>query len=162
MSILSDWGCLVTFRNSLKTASCAAAALLAALAVFTLPAFAGEDSAAGKWRIYHPQSGQPHMIVEIAAKDGVLEGHIVELEDGPKDAVCWSCTGENHNKPLAGMKIVWDAKWDGSGWSGGYLLRPATGMVSPARFDLESDGKALQMTTGRGPLRVAQRWERIE
>ncbi|MEP0708735.1 MAG: DUF2147 domain-containing protein [Parvibaculum sp.] len=152
----------MTFLNSVKAASGAAAVLLTASALFALPALAGPDSAAGKWRIYHPQSGQPHMIVEIEAEDGVLEGHIVELEDGPKDAVCWSCAGENHNKPLAGMKIVWDAKWDGSGWSGGYLLRPATGMVSPARFDLESDNKALKMTTGRGPLRVTQRWERIE
>ncbi|MEQ8378639.1 DUF2147 domain-containing protein [Parvibaculum sp.] len=152
----------MTFLNSVKAASGAADVLLTASALFALPALAGPDSAAGKWRIYHPQSGQPHMIVEIEAEDGVLEGHIVELEDGPKDAVCWSCAGENHNKPLAGMKIVWDAKWDGSGWSGGYLLRPATGMVSPARFDLESDNKALKMTTGRGPLRVTQRWERIE
>src|SRR5690606_38248735 len=148
----------MTFRNF----AIAALALLGSFVLQTLPALAGPDSAAGKWRIHHPQSGEPHMIVEIAAKDGVLEGHIVELADGPKDAVCWSCERENHSRRLTGMKIVWDATWDGSGWGGGYLLRPATGMVSPARFDLESDGKALKMTTGRGPLRVTQRWERIE
>ncbi|MEQ8267930.1 MAG: DUF2147 domain-containing protein [Parvibaculum sp.] len=127
-----------------------------------LPAAAETSSPDGKWRIYHPQSGQPHMIIEIEQKDGALEGHIVELVDGPKDAVCWSCTGDNHNKPLTGMKIIGDARWDGKGWSGGYLLRPATGMVSPAYYELLPDGKALQMTTGRGPLRVTQKWERVE
>lgn len=149
----------MTIRNS------AAALLLAFAFAFTAgaPAMAADaPSAAGKWRIYHPQSGEPHMIVEIEDKSGTLEGKIVKLEDGPQDAVCWSCQGENHNKPLVGMKILWDAKWDGKGWSGGYLMRPATGMVSPAYYELLPDGKALQMTTGRGPLRVAQKWERVE
>ncbi len=140
------------------------ALLLTAACILSLalPAAADTSSAAGKWRIYHPQGGQPHMIVEIEDKSGTLQGKIVELVDGPQDAVCWSCTGENHNKPLVGMKILWDARWDGKGWSGGYLLRPATGMVSPAYYELLPDGKALQMTTGRGPLRVSQKWERVE
>lgn len=139
-----------------------AALLLATACAFpALPAMADTSSPDGKWRIYHPQSGQPHMIVEIEQKDGTLEGRIIELADGPKDAVCWSCTGDNHNKPLAGMKIIWDARQDGNGWSGP-LLRPATGMVSPAYFELMPGGEALQMTTGRGPLRVTQKWERIE
>ncbi|ABS64256.1 conserved hypothetical protein [Parvibaculum lavamentivorans DS-1] len=140
-----------------------AALLLAGACTFSAvqPAAADTSSPGGKWRIYHPQSGQPHMIIEIEEKGGALEGHIVELADGPKDAVCWSCSGENHNKPLAGMKIIWDARQDGQGWSGA-LLRPATGMVSPAYFELVPGGAALQMTTGRGPLRVTQKWERIE
>ncbi|PKQ07024.1 MAG: hypothetical protein CVT72_04680 [Alphaproteobacteria bacterium HGW-Alphaproteobacteria-11] len=145
----------------MKLRNFGAALLLAALAA--LPAGAGDvTSPNGQWRIYHPQSGEPHMIVRMDEKDGMLEGHIVELAEGPKDQVCWNCTGENQNKPLAGLKFVWGAKWDGKGRGGGYLLRPATGTVSPAYFELAMGGKALQMTTGRGPLRVTQKWERTD
>lgn len=145
-----------------RTLARLAAALLAAATLFALPALADNSGATGKWLVHHPASGEPLMIVEIEEKDGALEGHIVKLAEGPEDAICWSCTGENRNKPLAGMKFLAGFHPDAGGWSGGFLLRPATGTVSPARLDLVDGGKALQMTTGRGPLRVEQKWERID
>ena len=148
-----------TFRSFLLGAATAA---FGAAALFSLPALAGEGMAAGKWMIHHPLSGAPLMIVEIEDKGGELEGHIVKLADGPEDAICWSCTGENRNKPLAGMKFLSGFRPDAQGWSGGFLMRPATGTVSPATLVLVDGGKALQMTTGRGPLRVDQKWERID
>lgn len=133
-----------------------------AAAIVAHPALADSGSAAGRWMIHHPLSGESLMIVEIEEKDGALEGYIVKLASGPEDAICWSCTGENRNKPLAGMKFLSGFRPDAMGWSGGFLLRPATGTVSPARLSLVDGGKALLMTTGRGPLRVDQKWERID
>ncbi|MAU60125.1 MAG: hypothetical protein CMI62_05265 [Parvibaculum sp.] len=151
-----------TRRLSRGLAALAAAALLALPALTASPASAASGSAEGKWLIHHPASGEPLMIVEIEEENGALEGHIVKLADGPEDAICWSCTGENRNKPLAGMKFLSGFRPDAQGWSGGFLLRPATGTISPARLGLVDGGKALQMTTGRGPLRVDQKWERID
>lgn len=137
------------------------AALLLA-ATFALPSTATDaTSPAGQWRIYHPLTSEPYMIVEIEVENGEIEGHIVELADGPKDAICWSCIGEHKNKPLAGMEFIKNGKWDGRGWTA-VMMRPATGMVAPAYFVLEPGGQALHMTTGRGPLQVDQRWQRVE
>ncbi|MBX3491935.1 MAG: DUF2147 domain-containing protein [Parvibaculum sp.] len=130
-------------------------------AALALPASADTSSPAGQWRIYHPLTNEPFMIVEIEVENSELEGQIVGLADGPRDAICWSCIGENRNKPLAGMEFIKNGKWDGRGWTA-VMMRPATGMVSPAYFALEADGEVLHMTTGRGPLQVDQRWQRIK
>lgn len=139
----------------------AAAAFIAAAAFAAPAAQADNTSPAGKWRIYHPVTSEPYMIVEIEEKNGELSGHIVGLADGPADAICWSCIGENKNKPLAGMEFIKDGKWNGQGWAA-LMMRPATGMVAPAFFQLEPGGEAIHMTTGRGPLQVDQRWQRID
>lgn len=152
----------MTFGIRRLALMCALALFSGAAALFAHPAIADSGSAAGKWMIHHPLSGEPLMIVEIEEKDGALEGHIVKLAEGPEDAICWSCTGENRNKPLAGIKFLSGFRPDAMGWSGGFLLRPATGTVSPARLELVDGGRALLMTTGRGPLRVDQKWERID
>jgi len=109
----------------------------------------------GTWRMLHPQTGAAHMIIEIADKNGELEGRIAELADGPADAVCWNCVGERKNQPLAGMVILWDVTPVSGGWNA-VILRPATGMINSARIELENGGKALKIISGRGPLRVAQ------
>ena len=136
-------------------------AAIVASAFAAAAAQADSASPAGKWRIYHPVTSEPYMVVEIEEKNGELSGHIVGLADGPADAICWSCIGENKNKPLAGMEFIKEGKWNGQGWMA-VMMRPATGMVSPAFFRLEQDGRALHMTTGRGPLQVDQRWQRVE
>lgn len=139
-----------------------AAAVFIAAAAFAAPAARADDtSPAGKWRIYHPVTSEPYMIVEIEESNGELTGHILGLADGPDDAICWSCIGENKNKPLAGMEFIKNGKWTGQGWAA-VMMRPATGMVAPALFRLEPGGKALHMTTGRGPLQIDQRWQRID
>lgn len=137
------------------------AAFAVASALVALPASAGSLSPEGTWRVHHPVTSEPYMIIEIEESNGEIEGHIVKLADGPEDAICWSCIGDLKNKPLTGMKILESAQFDGKGWNG-VLMRPATGMVAPAYFEVEPDGAALHMTTGRGPLRVDQRWERID
>lgn len=146
--------------QALKTAG-ALAGLAMATALVALPASAGSTSPEGTWRIYHPVTSEPFMILKIEENNGEIEGHIVKLADGPEDAICWSCIGDLKNKPLAGMKILEGGKFDGKGWNG-VLMRPATGMVAPAYFEVEPDGNAIHMAAGRGPLRVDQRWERIE
>lgn len=152
-----------TRRPARITAALAGAAALFVLpALSSLPAMAENGSATGKWMVHHPLSGEPLMIVEIEEENGALEGTVIGLADGPEDAICWSCTGEAKNKPLKGLKFLSGFRPDAKGWSGGFLLRPATGTVSPARLDLVMQGKALQMTTGRGPLQVNQKWERID
>lgn len=35
-------------------------------------------------------------------------------------------------------------------------------MISPAHINRENDGKVLKVTAARGPVRVAQGWERVE
>ena len=151
----------MTIRFSKGRLAIAAAAFIS-LAAFAAPAAnADSTSPAGKWRIYHPVTSEPYMIVEIEEENGELTGHIVGLADGPADAICWSCMGENKNKPLAGMEFIKNGKWNGQGWVA-VMMRPATGMVAPAFFRLEPGGKALHMTTGRGPLQVDQRWQRID
>jgi len=136
--------------------------ILALLVAMPLPSVA-QDSPAGRWRTIDDSTGKPKSIVEIyAAKDGRFAGKVVEvldLKDGP-DPRCDKCKGDNRDKPIKGMVILWGLKPDGSGkWSGGHVLDPENGKTYKSKLAMR-DGDRLEMSGCIAFLCRTQMWSR--
>ena len=71
---------------------------------------------------------------------------ILDLKEGP-DPLCVKCSGNNKDKPIKGMVILWGLKPNGVGrWSGGHVLDPENGKTYKAKLDLLDDGRKLGMS----------------
>jgi len=72
----------------------------------------------GRWKTIDDESKKPKSIVLIYEEDGKLYGKIEKLLD-PKpddpDPVCKKCEGELKDKPVLGLRMMWNFKKDGSG-----------------------------------------------
>jgi len=136
------------------------ALLLSTALVF--PAWADTSSPIGKWRTFHPDTGAPNTIVEIAEANGKLEGTIVELLAGATETNCAKCEGERKDQSLVGMVILWDLTPERGGWGGGTILRPATGGTANASVKLADGGQKLDVKGSRGIASRTQTWERAE
>ena len=62
------------------------------------------------------------------------------------------------------MRILWDLKRNGDGWSGGKVLDPDSGKSYHCRIVLEDDGKKLNIRgyAGFSMLGRTQHWLRVE
>jgi uncharacterized protein (DUF2147 family) len=148
-------------RGETMTPRTIGTALLFSTVALTLPATADMTSPVGKWRTFHPDSGAPQSIVEIAVKNGTFEGTIVELLAGSTETHCAKCEGARKNQPLVGMTILWDLKAENGGWGGGTILRPATGGTANASIKLTAGGQKIDVKGSRGVASRTQTWERI-
>lgn len=135
------------------------------LSTFALSSFAAQ-TAAGKWKTFDDKTGQPKGEVTIYEENGLFYGKIGKSLD-PKDQgkkYCTKCTGEFANKPVEGMRFMWDFKRSGDEYRDGKILDPNTGEIYSASMDLEDDGNTLEL---RGFVGIplfgrSQTWERIK
>ena len=90
------------------------------------------QTCSGKWITIDDETGKKKSIVELYKADGKLYGKILYLfpregrEPNPK---CTKCTDDRKNKPLVGLQIVRNLKWDGEEWYGGTIVDPENGKV---------------------------------
>jgi uncharacterized protein (DUF2147 family) len=120
------------------------------------------QSCIGQWVTIDDNTGEKKSVVELYKKDGKLYGHIVYIfprkgvEENPK---CKECSGELKNKPITGMQIVKNLKWDGSAWEGGTILDPENGKTYTVKIWTENgDEKKLNVRGYIGPLYRTQTW----
>ena len=99
----------------------------------------------GLWRTIDDATQQPKALVRIVEQGGVLAGRIEKLLADKSDAVCEQCTDERRGKPVQGMTILSGLKPEGSEWTGGEVLDPASGKVYRARIKLADAGRKLEM-----------------
>src|SRR5690606_24883804 len=87
------------------------------------------QSPLGTWKTVDDKSGKEKSYVKIyETKSGKLQGDVVKiLTPGKEDAKCTECEGDNKNKPIQGMTILWGLEKDGSEWSGGHIVDPSNG-----------------------------------
>ncbi len=137
------------------------------ISIFTLPVIAAVLSPVGRWKTIDDESGKVRSIVDITQHNGLLQGNIekVYLQKGEhKTDVCKLCSGEQHNKPIWGMKIFWNMKKVGQNlWKDGTILDPHNGKTYRCELALGKDGKTL---TVRGYIGLpifgrSQTWIRI-
>ena len=113
-----------------------------------MPALA---SPVGRWKTVDDATGKVKSIVQIREENGKLYGTIEELFDPPvPHPTCYLCTGDLKDRPLVGLRILWDFVPDGSNqnggeWSGGQVLDPETGKIYRASIVLEDGGKKLRL-----------------
>lgn len=116
------------------------------LVLATIPAFAwAQDSAAGRWKTIDDETGKVKSIVEITDNGGTLRGRVVEIlqSDRGPNPTCDKCKGENKDKPVKGMTILWGLKPGGEGWEGGTILDPAKGKTYKSKIKLIDGGAKL-------------------
>jgi len=123
---------------------------------------ADPNSPVGKWRTIDDKSGKPKSIVQITESNGVLTGKIVELLEGASEKTCSKCEGDLKDKPLVGMRILWDLKKEGDEWTGGKIFNPADGGTYTSKARLTDGGKTLDVTGKWMFFSKQQKWQRVE
>lgn len=128
-----------------------------------LAAHAAElQSPVGQWKTIDDQSGQPKSIVQITEQQGVLTGEILELLAGAAEKTCSKCKGDLKDKPLVGMKILWDLKKTGDAWVDGKIFNPADGGTYTSQAKLIEGGKTLEVTGSWLFVKRTQKWQRVD
>ncbi len=123
------------------------------------------QSPIGTWKTIDDETGKEKSYVQIyETKSGKLQGKVVKiLTPGKENAKCTDCKGDNKDKPINGMVILWGLEKDGSSWSGGHILDPNKGKQYKCKINLK-DANTLEV---RGFLGVSllgrtQTWYRVE
>ena len=120
------------------------------------------NSPVGQWRTIDKESGKPKSIVQITESGGALTGTIVKLLEGASEKTCSKCEGDLKDKPLVGMKILWDLKQKGDEWVGGKIFNPADGGTYDSKAKLANGGKTLEVTGKWLFVSKQQDWQRVE
>jgi hypothetical protein len=130
----------------------------------TMLAVAGSATAAdpvdGRWRTLDDETGKAMSIVEVSTAGGTLNARVVETLDEP-DAKCTKCSGADRNKPVVGMRVLWDLKKKDGVWGGGSGFKPSSGDSFKARSVKQSaDGQTLEVTGCKLMFCRTAKWER--
>lgn len=139
-------------------AKLAAAAFIASLLFIasSVMAFSGRTTAVGYWKTIDDETGEAKSIVKIYQVEDKLYGRVDRLLQNP-DAVCEKCEGDDHNKPVLGMVIMWGMTADGDGeWSGGKIFDPQKGKTYRCSIWLKDD--VLMVRGYLGPFFRTQKW----
>lgn len=139
---------------------------LAATAPTAQPLPAEARAYLGDWVTRDDDTGEPQAIVRIRASDGRLEGRIVRVlptrEDPTPSVVCTDCRGTYSGADLRTVRLLWDLRWDGDGFSGGYILDPRSGRTYRALMELDGpDRLRVRGFVGVRLLGRTQVWERV-
>jgi uncharacterized protein (DUF2147 family) len=111
-------------------------------------ATSSETSPVGQWKTIDDATGRVESLVVIREEHGKLYGQIEKLIDpDPRDPDprCVHCEGVTKDKPLIGLRILWDLRKDGQQWSGGKVLDPDSGKVYRCYIAVEGGGKKLRV-----------------
>lgn len=145
-----------------QKASTAALALIAM--TFSIAAFS-EESPVGVWRTYDDHDGLPASLIQIDEKNGLLEGHVLEILERPgkkKNPVCENCEGENKNQPIVGMKVIWDMKPDGGEFTGGKIFDPESGHTYRCKIKVAEGKLEVRGFLGISLIGRSQIWIRAK
>jgi uncharacterized protein (DUF2147 family) len=107
-----------------------------------------QTSPVGRWKTVDEASGKATSVVNIWQENGKLYGRIEKLLDpDPEDPhpQCVSCEGEMRDRPVIGMRILWDLQKAGNEWSGGKVLDPNNGKEYECHLAVEDGGKKLKV-----------------
>lgn len=111
---------------------------------------AATNTAVGYWQTIDDKTGKALSVVQFyKAKDGTLSGKIYRILPAPGQKPhdkCVACSGDLHNKPILGMRIIWGMQDMGDGkYVGGRALDPKSGSVYRARMTVIDNGCKLNL-----------------
>jgi uncharacterized protein (DUF2147 family) len=147
------------FQRPLKLAAVAFVASLMFIAT-TVMAFSGRNTALGYWKTIDDETGKPKSILKIYEVDGKYYGRVDRLLEKP-GALCEKCEGEDHNKPIEGMVVMWGMNADGGEeYSGGKIFDPEKNKTYRCSMWIK-DGK-LMVRGYLGPFYRTQTWHAVD
>ena len=112
----------------------------------------------GSWRTIDDETNETKSIVKLYEVEGKLYGRVDKLLLKP-GALCENCEGEDYNKPIEGMIVVWglsDADGDGV-WEGGKVFDPEKNKTYRCKIWME-DGN-IKIRGYLGPFFRTQIWK---
>ena len=140
----------------------AIALLPAAALLFGSSLSAQDNTAIGLWKNVEPSRT---IVFRLAEQNGELTGKVEKvLKGGVEDSSgrCPKCEGENKDKPVVGMTIIWGMHKEGDNrWSGGKILEPDTGKVYACKIAPAEGGKKLSVRGSIAFFGKTQTWERV-
>jgi uncharacterized protein (DUF2147 family) len=107
-----------------------------------------QSTPVGRWMTVDDVTNKVKSIVLIWEESGKLNGRIEKLiEPDPQypDPRCVRCAGELKDRPVIGLRILWDLRKDGERWTGGKVLDPNTGKTYKCFVVMEDAGKRLKV-----------------
>ena len=147
------------FKHPLKLAAVAFVASLMFIAT-TVMAFSGRATVLGQWKTIDDETGDAKSIVKIYEVDGKYYGRVDRLLKDP-GKLCDKCEGDDHNKPIEGMVIMWGMNADGDEeYSGGKIFDPAKNKTYRCSMWIK-DGK-LMVRGYLGPFYRTQTWHAVD
>lgn len=138
--------------------------LLACL-ILLMGVFAYSQTPIGTWKTIDDKTGKEKSHVRIyETKTGKLQGEVVKiLTPGKENAKCTECDGDNKNKAIKGMIILWGLEKDGNEWSGGHILDPNSGKQYKASLKMSGNDKIeIRGYLGVSLLGRTQTWVRVD
>lgn len=123
------------------------------------------QSPVGTWKTIDDKTGKEKSYVKIyETKSGKLQGEVTKiLTPGKEDAKCTECEGNNKNKPIKGMVIMWGLEKDGDEWNDGHILDPNSGKQYKCSIKMSGSNKLeVRGYLGISLLGRTQTWERVE
>ena len=138
------------------------AGLIAAMMFAATTAYAvleGRDSPIGSWATIDDETGEAKSVVRIYEVDGMLYGRVDKLLLKP-GAICTACEGDDKDKPIEGMVIMWGMSQDDGVWSGGKIFDPEKAKTYRCKIWIEKEGAQLKVRGYLGPFYRTQTWIR--
>jgi uncharacterized protein (DUF2147 family) len=125
------------------------------------------SSPVGMWKTLDDKTGEARSVIKVWTEKGELSGQITKLFRKPDEnpnPLCDKCTGENKDKPVIGMTIMWGLKQDGDEWNGGQILDPDDGKIYKCKVEVVEGGKKLEVRgfIGFALIGRTQTWVRAE
>lgn len=133
--------------------------LLLALVFFS---WTQKDPIEGIWVTVDDETGKKKSEILLYKENGKLYGKILNLLlDEDRGKLCENCKGEDKNKPIVGMIIVKDLKFEEDSWEDGTILDPKSGKIYDCYITLE-DKNTLKVRgyLGFSLLGRTQKWLR--
>jgi uncharacterized protein (DUF2147 family) len=121
----------------------------------------------GRWKTVDDATGKVTSIVLIWEKNHRLYGRIdtlINQDPRDPDPNCTRCEGAMKNRPLVGLRILWDLQKSGDRWTRGTILDPGNGKIYNCSIFVEDDGKRLKVRgfIGLPVLGRTEFWRRDE
>ena len=119
----------------------------------------------GRWKTVDDRTGKVRSLVAIWEEDSKLYGKIEKLVDpdpNQPNPLCVNCIGDLKDKPIIGLRILWDLRKNGDQWSGGKVLDPENGRSYRCDVALQEGGKTLKVRgfIGLSLISRTQYWRR--
>ncbi len=120
------------------------------------------QSPLGNWTVLDDKTGKKRAIIQISEAGTNLNGTVVTIYPRPNDTgVCKKCPGTFKDKPIKGLRVMWDLKEQGNNeWDGGQALDPETGKIYRAKMTLKGDKLYVRGYIGLSLLGRTQVWTR--
>ena len=131
------------------------------LLIFAFSASAQTSKIVGKWKTIDDKDGSEKSIINIyKATNGKYYGKVEKLFKEPNKK-CEECTGENKDKPVAGMIVLNNMIEKNDMLTGGTILDPGNGKVYKCNITCEAKTGKLKVRGSldkRGVIGRTQHW----